>query len=235
MTTGFADWQRTSHVAGTSKKVLNQVIAASVTTGIFFTGDYGYLNVSMETTAAVSHYFVQLFWTTDSLGGTVTVTQSFVTVPFGQMAMQFPVITPWCNIQVTNIEGGADGNVRMDAYGTEAYSPYLGYAEPGDFLLKFRGNLGAGVNQALPATTTYAGPAYLHVNAGTSNGWDAFFTSYDIPTKAFQGYDFWHGADFGQTLADEMRLPPCPVILNITNTSAATQFFRVSVCVGAGF
>lgn len=226
---GYPDWSRIVNAAGALKDSVNEPVKPTAVRPVFPAYDHSYLTVSVQALVNANHYFVQVFWCNDPAGSVSVATSSFTTVPGGEMSLPMPVLGPFAFTIITNIENTNDANFVYWVYSSDAPVPDTAVTMPGQPLVFFSGNVGAGATAELDAASLYRGPAHLMASQGNNNSWSANYDFWDHASKAWVTMHVYHGSEYGQDVSAPIRVPPAPVRLVLNNLDTVTRLMHGAI------
>jgi hypothetical protein len=223
MSVGFPDWGRQAPVAGQQKFKINQAITTPYVSGILYIGDYGAVSVTYNADDLSNHYFIEVFWIADVNGDQYLVESSFTTQSGGAGSMILPVLGPFMQVKITNIEATSDGDLVAYVYGTNAAHGSARDSQFGKPLCTFDGTVGAGATQNADSTSISQGAGTLHIYHGNNSTWTCTLSYFSHETAAWKRYAFINGADYGLSFTGRVNVPPAPVRLGLTNADTSSR------------
>lgn len=232
--TDYPDWSSGTTLTPASRYSIDAPFTAPEQSSVMYMADYKYVHVLAPGQGVVGHYGIALNWF-DAIGGVTQVGgMSCVTLPGGYTALKFPVLAPYLKVGVVKLDGAGTDTFILDVFPSNIEQHGLGISEVGAPMLQFQGNVGIGATQVINPDSVYAGPATFSVWQAAGKAWHANLLYYDVTAKTYQDLarlDSNNGAH-GQIAT--VRLPPCPVQIQLTNDDVAVQFLNAIVCTGGG-
>lgn len=234
MTSGIGnpDWQRRYSFSAVPLYSASFAAAGTVTSPVVDANGYQYimLTAQMSGTTSFTHIFV--VWYQDSAGTIQIGGTDFMSVPGSSLTIKVPAAARYFRIQTVNVGGGNTGNFLILTYGSNADQDDTLTGQTSVPILYINASLGSGVIQQTTAAATFGGLATISVDQNFNTSWTAWAEYYDWSAAAWKQYVTWHGASKGQSFVDQVRLPYCPVRLNVRNDDTVARTMIASV-VGA--
>ena len=232
--TDYPDWSTGTTLTPAARYQLDAPFTGPVNSGMMYMADFKYVHVLAPGSSVVGHYGVNLEWF-DNLGGLAEVAgMGCVTIPGGLMSLKFPVAAPYLRVGVVKLDGAGTDTFLLDVFPSNIEAPSLGVSEGPTPFMQFQGNLAAAAVQTIQPTAVYSGPATWSIWQAAGAAWHANLLYWDVTAKAYQDLarlDSHNGA-YGQIAT--VRLPPCPVEIQLTNDAAASAFLNCILCTGGG-
>ena len=228
---GFKDWQRTTHYAGQQKLTLTELIAEGNTydTGAIYVGDYASIIVACNTLLHNGYYGVQIGWYEDQALTSQIVTSAFVTTNGGQLALTYPVITPWIKVEIVNYNDPSGQNFFLNMFATNASLPDPGTSQSTYPIITAHTSVGAGATDLIYATTLYRGPASFNVHKGTDGSWYASLDYWNKNTSSWFQLATMNDGGSSQQGNITVGVPATPLRVQVHNTGTSSRTFDVNV------
>lgn len=228
---GYPDDQRTAHTAGQTGQDTVQTIAIGTTfvAPVFYTGDFGYLNVSADTSRLAGHYFITIDWLINATDVQATIEDSFTVPPGGFNAWQVPVLTPYARIGIKNLDDASGIAITVFALGSNAPAPRIRTTNGGEPFISGSASILATSSQDFIANTMQFGAAVASVWHAANTTWSAsleYFDQASLAWKEFAWFNFDHTL---HQVVQQIALPPQPVKAHLNNDDTAARQMQVSI------
>ena len=227
MTIGFPDWGRQSHATGVVQETINLLINFLYTGPVFFTGDYGYLDISWDLRTLSDHYQVSIFFYDDAGGLVQPYNTSFVVGPGMFGGFQTPCPSKYAQIEILPALG-TDVNF-FKLFVRSAATPHL---NPWASTLQspaaaFHSSIAAGGNALITATEMVIGTGWLNIAESVNGLWHVIINGYSLAGPGFVFLAQMFGAQFGTTFAGMIALPPVPIQFELFNDDTVAHTFTL--------
>ena len=227
MTIGFPDWGRQSHATGVVQETINLLINALYTGPVFFTGDYGYLDISWDCRTTADFYQVSIFFYDDAGGLVQPYNTTFIVGPGMFGGFQCPCPSKYAQIEILPALGTDVNFFKLFVRSASTPHPNPWASTLQSPAAAFHSSIGAGATQPITSTELVVGTGWLNIFNATNNLWHCVINAYSMAGPGFTYLAQFQGAAFGQTFADMIAMPPAPLRFDLTNQDTAAHIMSL--------
>lgn len=221
MTVGYQDFIRESKQSGTLLATGSAVGTGNTFSASFYSGNYNYLIITMDTTTSTHMWAVFPLFTTQNGGGGFMGATSSGLQPGIRDSVVARVRGPWCQLEFTWWDASSTDTATYYVYGTNI-APTGAVGTPGlAGYAYYNSTIGASATVTITGVPWHSGTGFMSAMCNAASGMVVSVDQFEFQL-AWQNYiNMETGAATQRAMFQEFPISPTPIRFRLVNLTAS--------------